>query len=179
MKIPTTFLPWLIYGIVSSIFPDYAMVVGLISSLFSYSNLKKGCILEWASLLFFFIGTLNDLVIGSSWLSEHFALILSLFLLALAGISLTIGQPFTLQYAKLETDPMFWDHPLFLRINQIMTGGFGIIFLGLFLVSLYQYFHPGILNGWLIWPVAMLLKIVFIKRFPKWYKARYLLKVSE
>lgn len=174
-----TFLPWIISGVISAVFPTYAMIVGLICSLFPAAKLKKGFLLEWGSVLFFFIGTINAHIVGNSWLIQHFSFCMSLFFVAAAGISLLIGRPFTLQYAKLETDSKVWDHPLFLRINQIMTGGFGIIFLGVFLVNLYRYFHPGILNGWLVWIIAILLKIVFVNRFPNWYKTRYLLKESD
>ena len=127
----------------------------------------------------FFIGTINVYIVGNSWLIQYFSFCMSLFFVAAAGISLLIGRPFTLQYAKLEMDSKVWDHPLFLRINQIMTGGLGIIFLGVFLVNLYRYFHPGILNGGLVWIIAILLKIVFVNRFPNWYKTRYLLKESD
>ena len=174
-----TFLPWIVSGIISAVFPTSAMIIGLICSLFPASKLKQGFLLEWGSFLFFLIGTINAHIVGNLWLIQYFSLFMSLFFVAAAGISLLIGQPFTLQYAKLETDSKDWDQPLFLRINQIMTGGLGIIFFGVFLVNLYRYFHPGILNGWLVWIIAILLKIVFVNRFPNWYKTRYLLKVSD
>lgn len=174
-----TFLPWIASGVISEIFPTYAMIIGLICSFFSVSKLKQGFLLEWGAVLFFFIGIVNTHIIGNSWLIQHFSLLMSLFFVAAAGISLLIGRPFTMQYAKLETDSKVWDHPLFLRTNQIMTGGFGIIFLGVFFVNLYRYFYPGILNGWLVWIIAILLKIVFVNRFPNWYKTRCLLKESD
>src|SRR3990167_3851604 len=174
-----TFLPWIISGVISAVFPTYAMIIGLICSLFPAAKLKQGFLLEWGSVLFFFIGTFNAHFVGNSYLTQHFSFCMSLFFVAAAGISLLIGKPFTLQYAKLETDSKSWDHPLFLRINQIITGGLGIIFLGVFLVNLYRYFHPGILNGRLVWIIAILLKIIFVYRFPNWYKTRYLLKESD
>jgi len=174
-----TFLPWIISGVISAVFPTYAMIIGLICSLFPAAKLKQGFLLEWGSVLFFFIGTFNAHFVGNSYLTQHFSFCMSLFFVAAAGISLLIGKPFTLQYAKLETDSKSWDHPLFLRINQIMTGGLGIIFLGVFLVNLYRYFHPGILNGRLVWIIAILLKIIFVYRFPNWYKTRYLLESDE
>ncbi|OGN75684.1 MAG: hypothetical protein A3G30_06105 [Chlamydiae bacterium RIFCSPLOWO2_12_FULL_49_12] len=172
-------MPWIISGVISAVFPTYAMIIGLICSLFPAAKLKQGFLLEWGSVLFFFIGTFNAHFVGNSYLTQHFSFCMSLFFVAAAGISLLIGKPFTLQYAKLETDSKSWDHPLFLRINQIMTGGLGIIFLGVFLVNLYRYFHPGILNGRLVWIIAILLKIIFVYRFPNWYKTRYLLKESD
>lgn len=178
LKTLSILLPWLIYAAASSIFPSYAMMVGLISCLFSYSKLRKGFILEWGSLLLFFAGIISH-VVGTQWLIQHLSILMSLFFIAAAGISLLIGRPFTMQYAKLEMDQKVWNHPLFLRINQIMTGIFGIIFLGVALVNLYRYFHPGILNGWIVWSIAILVKIALINKFPNWYKKRYLQKMSD
>jgi hypothetical protein len=98
---------------------------------------------------------------------------------ATAGISLLIRRPFTMQYAKLQVDPKFWNSPFFLRINLIMTGVLGALFLGMALVNLYRLYHPGILNSWLIWTISSIAQIMFIKRFPGWYTQKYRKRVSN
>jgi hypothetical protein len=92
-----TFLPWIVSGVISAVFPIYAMIVGLICSLFPVSKLKQGFLLEWGSFLFFFIGTINAYIVGNSWLIQFLSLFMSLFFVAAAGISLLIGQPFTFE----------------------------------------------------------------------------------
>lgn len=174
----STFLPWMAYGILSSVFPPLAFPVAAIAFLFSYANLKKGFILEWGSLLFFIILAFNYYVFKNQWLFQHISIFTSFFFVSTAGISLLIRRPFTLQYAKLEVDQKFWNNPLFFRVNQIMTGALGIIFFGTALVNLYRYTHPGVLNGWAIWFIVSLAQIIFIRKFPKWYTKRHLQKTK-
>jgi len=169
-----TFLPWLIFGISSSIFPQFAMAAGMITFLFSYSKLIKGFVLEWISFLFFGAATINLYIFKNSWIIQHVSILMSLVFVAVAGISLLIRRPFTLQYAKLQSDQQAWNHPIFYRVNQIMTGVFGIIFLCTALVNIYRYFHPGVLNGWIVWIIAISIKIAFVQNFPKWYTKRNL-----
>ncbi|MFT9849949.1 phytoene desaturase family protein [Aneurinibacillus sp. REN35] len=47
------------------------------------------------------------------------------------GLSLFSSNPFTMQYAKETTPQAVWNHPLFLSINQLLTG----IWTGLFLMA--------------------------------------------
>jgi hypothetical protein len=174
----STFLPWISYGILSSIYPPLALPAGMIGFLFSYPNLRKKIILEWGSLLFFIALALNYYIFQNQWLFQHFSLLMSFFFAATAGISLLIGRPFTMQYAKLQVDPKFWNNPLFLRINLIMTGALGGLFLGTALVNVYRYYHPAVLNSWLIWSISSIAQIMFIKRFPGWYTQKHRKRVS-
>lgn len=43
-------------------------------------------------------------------------------------LTLLLGRPFTLDYAKEHVDPALWDDPRFLRINRILSGAWGIAF---------------------------------------------------
>jgi hypothetical protein len=169
-----SFLPWIIYSILSSAYPPAAVPVGLILFLFNSKQLMKGFILEWGSLLFFITLALNHYVLKNMWLFQHMSICISCFFVLVAGISLLIHRPFTLQYAKLEADQNLWDNPLFLRVNHIMTGVLGSIFLGMLLVNIYRFTHPGVLNGWFIWFIVSLAQITFIKQFPKWYRKKHL-----
>jgi hypothetical protein len=92
----------------------------------------------------------------------------------IAVVSLLVNRPYTMQYARLEVEKKYWSSPHFLRINQILTAGLGIIFLGMTLVNLYRSTHPGVVNGWVVWGVGLLLQFVFVDRFPNWYKKRYI-----
>lgn len=175
-NILTTFLPWIGYGILSSFSPGFAFIFAIVTSLTSYSKLKKGFILEWGSLLFFIAGFINLTLFKNMWFTDHKSLLFSLFFIAVVIFSLMINKPFTLQYAKLKIDKRYWDNPLFLRVNQIMTCVLGLIFLAVFMINLYKTSHPGIINGYLVWAIVLPIKIIFINRFPEWYKKRQLNK---
>lgn len=171
----TTFLPWIIFDLLSAQSPALSLPFAIaICCLFSYSKLRRGFILEWGSLLFFTAAYIDFQFFHHQWLTQHRSLVSSLFFVGVAGFSLLIRQPFTLQYAKLQVEKQKWDSPHFMRINQWMTGGFGLIFLAGMLGSLYCLHHPGLFSKWLIEGITLLVQGVFITQFPKWYKKRVL-----
>jgi hypothetical protein len=49
-------------------------------------------------------------------------------LLLIVLISIAIGQPFTLQYAREQVDRAYWDSPRFLRVNTVITTGWAVAF---------------------------------------------------
>jgi hypothetical protein len=169
----TSFLPWVALSVLASLYPPLAIPAGLIFSLFNYPKLLKGFILDWATLLFFAAVFIDYQIFKDRWLVQHMSTIATFYFVAISGISLLIHQPFTLQYAKLEVEKKLWNSPVFFRVNQIMTGVLGIIFLFMALANLYRtYFNPS-LNQWIIWGAGIAAQILFIDRFPKWYRKRF------
>ena len=43
-------------------------------------------------------------------------------------LSIVIGRPFTLAYARQQVDPSLWDHPIFLRTNNLIAGAWAAAF---------------------------------------------------
>ena len=52
-----------------------------------------------------------------SWMEIWFGELANLVLVAVVVVSMIARVPFTLQYARAEVDPQYWDNPVFLRIN--------------------------------------------------------------
>ena len=170
----TSFLPWISFSVLSAIYPLWSLPSAILLSLCSINKLMNGFVLDWGSLIFFIVVFIDVQVFHNLWLIHHMSIIVSFFFVAIAGFSLLINKPFTLQYAKLEVEKDKWNSPHFFRINQLMTGGFGIIFLIMALITLYRSYHPHFLNQWLVWGVGMFVQVMFIDKFPKWYRKRYL-----
>ncbi|WP_421917146.1 hypothetical protein [Mesorhizobium sp.] len=49
-------------------------------------------------------------------------------LLLIVLVSMAIKQPFTIQYARQEVDPKYWNSPGFLRTNYVITGAWAAAF---------------------------------------------------
>ncbi len=49
-------------------------------------------------------------------------------LLAITLLSLALGQPFTLQYAREQVPEAWWTHPGFLRVNRVITAVWALAF---------------------------------------------------
>jgi len=86
--------------------------------------------------------------------------------------SVVARRPFTLQYAREMTDRDYWDSPLFLHINYVLTW----VWIGSFFVTAaVGWYGDGPLhepdNVWTNWIVSIAVLILAI-RFTEWYPAR-------
>jgi len=94
-------------------------------------------------------------------------------LLAMAVLSLLRGSPFTLAYAREETPPERWGHPLFLQANRVLTALWTAAF---FFNTLWFGVDPVLPTPWnWIPPAAALLAAgAFTKCLPILYTKRML-----
>jgi multimeric flavodoxin WrbA len=78
-------------------------------------------------------------------------------------------DPFTYHYAKKSTPKAFWDNPIFVKINLIMTYIWAVLFAICMLLSLY----PSVITRAFI-PLGLILGfgLPFNLRFPNWYLKR-------
>jgi putative sterol carrier protein len=78
-------------------------------------------------------------------------------------------DPFTYHYAKKYTPPEFWENPIFIRINRVMTRAWSALFAACLLLSLY----PSVVTRALV-PLGLILGIglPFNLRFPDAYLKR-------
>jgi hypothetical protein len=88
-------------------------------------------ILEIGSLVLFGVLTLYTLVARPDWSIAGVRLAVDGGLALIVLVSLVIRRPFTLQYAKEQVPQQFWNHPIFLRTNDLITAAW----LGAFLVA--------------------------------------------
>ena len=122
-------------------------------------------------LVFFSILTLLLLVFRLKWLAPHIGLMVHTVLALTAWGSLLMGVPFTIQYAKETVDEKLWQTPLFIKINQYITGAWGVDFVlqaamcELNSTSRWEYW------GW-ISSALTIATLAFTLKFPAWYRKR-------
>ena len=106
------FLPWILFLILPTNSWDQlqrAVAICLaISVIFAWKELRKGFILQWASIFFFLFCTISFYVFKWLWLAEHMAIISNGFLTGVILFTVLIGKPFTLQYARAELPKEQW-----------------------------------------------------------------------
>lgn len=93
-------------------------------------------ILDLGAAIFFALLTLYVALMAAGMLPEvrpetlaqwdNIAASTAMFLTA--AISIVIGRPFTLQYAREEVDASKWDHPLFKRANYVISTAWVVAF---------------------------------------------------
>jgi hypothetical protein len=85
-------------------------------------------ILEIGTLLLFGVLVLYTLTAAPRWSVATVRLVVDGGLFSIGLVSLLIGMPFTLQYAREQVPRQHWDSPLFFVTNQRITGAWTAAF---------------------------------------------------
>jgi hypothetical protein len=171
------FAPWIVLGLVegSGRLVWAAALAAALAAFTSILSLTVGVrpkILDITAIVYFGLlcvwAAAADPAVAR-WLGVWAAELSAVAIALIAGISLLVGRPFTLAYAKESTDPAYWKMPLFIRINRVITGVWVAVF---GLIAIVGYIGDGPLhqpdNMWTNWVIQIGLIILAIK-FTTWY----------
>lgn len=169
-------IPWVIfftldyYGTLEF---NIAIVVSLgYIIIFNNKALQTGFILDWASLLFFFAMVVMVLVFNNNWYVINAPVLAYYTLASVFWLSVIIGRPIALQYAKVNVTKELWDRKIFFRINNILTIFWALIITSIAMLNTVEKYVWGAAL-WLteLLPTTLfLLGIWFMFWFPEWYK---------
>jgi len=107
-------------------------------------------------------------LLRNQWVAKHAWLFSNGTLAFIAWFSIAIRCPFTIQYAKEQVSQDKWQHPLFLKINYLLSGVWGFIFLAGLGFHVMSNYYPALSY------FPSLLGIWFTTWFPNWYRAKYI-----
>jgi hypothetical protein len=85
-------------------------------------------------------------------------------------ISLAIGRPFTIQYAREQVAEQFWNTPQFMAVNRAISSAWGAAFAVMVLADIAAEFVPAI-PLW-IDIAASIAAFASAVAFTRWYPAR-------
>lgn len=121
------FVPWIVFAVVSAAGWQWAAAAALVAgAALLVAQRRAGMaadslILEHSTLVYFAALTALAFSLPHSGL-RHYGGAMSLGWLALtAWATLAVGRPFTAGIAKRQTPPEVWDHPVFRRVNVVIT----------------------------------------------------------
>lgn len=127
------FLPWIVFAAVSgpSLFRlNTAIIAALVLVIVTGSKqLARGFILTWGSLLFFGLILVMVVLLKNLWVISNLDIISHGTLAAIAWLSIVLGKPFVLQYARESVPPERQASPLFFDVCQTLSATWGTIFL--------------------------------------------------
>ncbi len=173
-----SFSPWIIFGILSGhtlTSLEIALVISLVLTIIlSYKDLRQKMIVSWTTLIYFLIACILVMGLHQYVVIPYIGIASNAVLTLLAFGTLAAGMPFTMQYARRDVPQERWSDPLFIRINQVMTGGWGVLFLIGFINSLIQFWYPnflGILGDGLMY-VTIIIGLVFTMKYPPYAKKK-------
>jgi uncharacterized membrane protein len=172
------FLPWIILAALGEHSFVPALLLSLAAAAFTtLRQYRRGSpkILDTVTFAFFVCVAVGVFVFQWTALATHMSLLVNVTLMAIAWGSLAVGTPFTIQYAREQVAPELWHTPGFLRVNQWITGVWGLAFFLSALVSAYRSFTGDPSLVWkYAWILLSVLAALFTAYFPGWYRARAL-----
>jgi hypothetical protein len=169
--------PWIVMSLLSGPgrFEESVSIALGLSILFIFLRLRRGGSLK--ALEVFEVAYFGALaIVGllasdslTSWLEKWSGEMSSLALAVFTFGSLLVGNPFTLPYAKETTPREYWNSPVFLRVNRVITLVWALAFTVAAAAGLYgntALNQPD--NFWTAWiiPIAAML---FAFSFSEWY----------
>jgi hypothetical protein len=173
-----SFAPWIVFGILagnSLVQLEISLVVCLIlAAIVNWSDLKIKLIVPWATLLYFAVMCILVILLHVYAIIPYISLVSNLVLTLIAFGSMVVGNSFTIQYAKREVPKEKWNDPNFIRINQVLTGFWGLLFLLGAVKSVIELISPdffGIFGDSFLW-ISMIVGIAFTVKYPAYAKNR-------
>jgi hypothetical protein len=134
MSYVLSFLPWIAFSALPSknwqwaALVACAIAVALIARQRAAGRTLDSMIIELGSAVYFAALAAVAFHDPDSHWHDYSAAFSSLFLAAIAGLSLLVGKPFTLGIAKQTTPREVWNTPLFVRTNVIITAVWTLAF---------------------------------------------------
>jgi hypothetical protein len=127
-------------------------------------------VLEIGTMLLFGALALYGGVTGAVWSIAGVRLAVDAGLLLIVLVSMAIGQPFTLQYARESAPPGLWRQAEFVRVNVVITAVWAAAFASMAVIDL----------AWLMIPtlpprlvaIATVLALFGAVKFTGWYPDR-------
>lgn len=127
-------------------------------------------LLEAGTFVLFAGLALFTLLSGAAWSVIGVRLCVDAGLLLVVLASMALGRPFTLQYARNQVAPEFWDRPEFIRTNYVITGAWALAFAVMVLAELALLYVPSLPQRAGV--LAIVLALVGAVKFTGWYPER-------
>ena len=173
MQILLAFAPFIAFAIVDRLAGSSpGLIAGAIVSLLL---LGRDWLIQKRSLKILDVGTallfcglaVYFLLVRPTWSVIGVRLCVDTGLLLTVLISLAIGKPFTLQYAREQVGREYWDSPEFRRTNYILSGIWAAAFAVMILAELAILFAPQLPRRFGI--IIIVVALVGAVKFTGWY----------
>jgi len=175
------FVPLIVFGVLAgSSVASVVIALGaalIVTVIAGFSDLRRGGILTWATLVMFSFLFIAVGVLGMTGILPVMGMLVYAALAAVTFGSILVKIPFTLQFAREMVDRKLWENPGFIRVNNLMTGVWGGIFVINFILSYLMFAAPHYV-GWITSPLTYVMLIAGII-YTIWYPAHVQKKHSH
>jgi hypothetical protein len=175
MAILTGFAPFIAFFVVMRLAtPEIGLAAAfLVALLTMLRERRRGAsikLLQLGSLILFGVLALYGFAAAPHWTVATVRLAVDGGLLVIVLVTLLIGQPFTLQYAREQVPAQYWTTPLFLAANRRITAAWALAFAVMASADAAAAYCPAVPLAFdVAATVAALLGALW---FTRWYPAR-------
>jgi hypothetical protein len=176
MQILLAFAPFIVFAILDRLAgPLAGLLAGAAVALIVLGRdwlIKKQSIkvLDIGTAVLFSGLSLYFLMAKPAWSIIGVRLCVDIGLLLIVLISLAIGKPFTLQYAREQVAREFWDSPEFRKTNFVISGVWALAFAVMVLAELAVLLSPQVPQR--LGVIVIVLALVGAVKFTGWYPER-------
>jgi hypothetical protein len=173
------FIPLVVYGVLAGNSVT-SVTIALAAAIATYlivgwTDLRNGMMMSWANVVMFGSALIAIGVFGIVWIVPYMGILIYATLAAFTFGSILIGMPFTLQYARGMVDRTLWEKPRFIRVNVMITGIWGGVFLVNLGLSSIAFIMPGLPGR--IAQVSTYIVLAAGALFTLWYPERVRKKI--
>lgn len=171
------FAPWLVFAVIPSGAWAWGAVIALVLALAGIVRQTRGGLPLDAQIIALgtavYFAALAALAFAEphSKLHDYTAAMASGALALISVISIAVRKPFTLGIAKQDTPREYWDNPIFLRVNYVITGVWTASFVA-GAVALAGLAHSSVTVRTVVQVAAFVIPMVFTVRYVGRVKAR-------
>jgi hypothetical protein len=176
MGILLAFAPFIIFAVVDRLIGSTeGLLAGAVTSAVLLardwiSADRKPKILEVGTTVLFCGLAIYAFIIQPAWSIIGVRLRVDAGLLIIVLITLAVGKPFTLQYAREQVAPEFWESPEFIRTNYVITAVWALAFVFLVIAELTLLYLPDVPPR--VGILATIAALVGAIKFTSWYPER-------
>lgn len=146
LKFLLGFIPWLLFLFLSGhtlASLERSIIICLLASvIFSFKELRKGFILQWGTILFFIVCTITVNLMNLVFVAKNMGIISNGFLACIIWVTIFVGKPFTLQYAKADLPQEQWDDPGLIRSCRFIAIIWALLLTFSTLISGFRILNP-------------------------------------
>lgn len=178
MGILLGFAPFIVFAALSRLSVDLALwmalAVAFVVGIRDFAHTRLLRVLDVGSLVLFALLALYTGFIEPGLSIEAVRLVIDAGLLGIALVSMLLGHPFTLEYAREQVPAEYWDAPLFLRTNYIIAGVWALAFAAMTAADAAATFNASFPLALDVAAslAALTLALAFTARYPAHVRAR-------
>ena len=153
------FIPWILFLFLSGntlVSLERSIIISLLASvIFGFRELRKGFILQWGTFFFFMACAITVNLLKLVSVAEYMGIISNGFFASLIWVTIFIGKPFTLQYAKVELPKEQWEEPELIQSCRFIAVIWALLLTLSTLISFFRILKPGLCPGWVYFNVTL------------------------